>query len=98
MNVYSKRGNSGRNVARSFAETFIYVVRQTKMDIDKKMKELTELFSKTGKELSELVKRNEQFIMEEMQKVEDTVRKTTEVVIRTSTAWLGKLPFWIDKV
>ncbi|XP_076391234.1 uncharacterized protein LOC143265078 isoform X2 [Megachile rotundata] len=52
--------------------------QRTKMDIGKKMKELTDLFSKTGKELAEMVKQNQAFISEEIRKAEKTVREATE--------------------
>ncbi|XP_043526363.1 uncharacterized protein LOC122537341, partial [Frieseomelitta varia] len=75
----SKRSKSDKDLAKSFAETFAYVVRQTKMDVDRKMKELKDLFAKTGEELLELVRSNEKFVNGEMQKVEEAVRKSTEV-------------------
>ncbi|KAK1131704.1 hypothetical protein K0M31_015864 [Melipona bicolor] len=62
------------------------------MDVDQKIKELKDLFAKTGEELSELVRNNEKFVKEEMQKVEETVRRDTEVAIRILiTLRLGKL-------
>lgn len=50
------------------------------MDIDKKMKELAELFSKTGNELSEMVKKNEKFMAEEIRRVQEAIRGTSEVL------------------
>ena len=61
------------------------------MDVDRKMKELKDLFAKTGEELLELVRSNEKFVNGEMQKVEEAVRKTTEVASRILTLRLRKL-------
>lgn len=56
------------------------------MDVDEKIKELTEMFLKTGKELGELVKQNEKFVMDEIHRVEDAVRRTTEVALSVQRA------------
>lgn len=61
------------------------------MDVDRKTKELKDLFAKTGEELLELVRSNEKFVNGEMQKVEEAVQKATEVAIRILTLQLRKL-------
>lgn len=76
------RRTNGEKLKKSLAETFGYIVRRSRMDIDEKMKELADLFVKTGKELGELVKKNEQFITDEMLRVEEAVRTATEVCAR----------------
>ncbi|XP_076278224.1 uncharacterized protein LOC143208054 [Lasioglossum baleicum] len=68
-----------KDVARSFTEAFHYILRRTRMDIDRKMKELEELFTKTGTELGEIVKKNEEFVAEELRKVRGVVQNTVEV-------------------
>lgn len=50
------------------------------MDIDEKMKELSELFSKAGKELNEIVKKNEEFIADEVRRVQEAIQQTSEVL------------------
>ncbi|XP_043792186.1 uncharacterized protein LOC122714667 [Apis laboriosa] len=49
------------------------------MDIEQKMKEVSELLSKTAKELSELMKKNEELLRQEIKKVEEVIRQTIKV-------------------
>ncbi|CAK9815851.1 hypothetical protein ANTQUA_LOCUS8636 [Anthophora quadrimaculata] len=78
VNVNSRRCKSTEDLRKAFAEAFSYILNRTKMDIDQKMKELAEMFSKTSKELGDLVKKNEQFIVDEMQRIEESVRAASE--------------------
>ncbi|KAG6798069.1 hypothetical protein HZU73_06538 [Apis mellifera caucasica] len=49
------------------------------MDIDQKMKEVSELLARTAKELSELMKRNEEVLKKEIKKVDEIIRQTIKV-------------------
>ncbi|CAL7951922.1 unnamed protein product [Xylocopa violacea] len=80
VNPYPVRRKNSEDPRKSLADTFGYIFRQTRMDIDRRMKELADLFTKTRNELSELVRKNEQFVMDEMRRVEEAVRTATEVV------------------
>lgn len=79
MGVNFVRNKSSEDLRQTLAKAYGYIHRRTKMDIQEKMKELSDLFSKTGKELGEIVKQNEEFISEEIRKAEETIRKASEV-------------------
>lgn len=93
MNLNSIRSKGTVDLRKAFVDSFDYIVHRTKMDIDQKIKELAEMFAKTSKELADLVKKNEQFIMEEAKRVEEAVRKTSEVLYGSSNKHLKNYPF-----
>lgn len=77
--MISRRGKSYKDIRKASIDAFTSIIPQTRMDIEKKMKEVSELLSKTAKELSELMKKNEELLRQEIKKVEEVIRQTIKV-------------------
>lgn len=77
--MISRRGKGYKDTRKASIDTFICILPRTRMDIEQKMKEVSELLAKTAKELSELMKKNEDLLKKEIKRVDEIIRQTLKV-------------------